>query len=162
MQLELTHMESATKVVRTEPLSAVLDRKGSQVWSISPDATVYDAIALMAEKHVGALLVMTGDHLDGVISERDYARKVILQGKSSREIRVREIMTSNLVTARPDNTAGEGLRRMTEFRVRHLPVLDRGRVVGVVSIGDLVRSLILAQAETVEQLTSYINGTYPV
>lgn len=145
----------------TETIASILNCKGSVVWSVAPDATVYDAIALMAEHRVGALLVLSGDRLVGIVSERDYARKVILQGRSSRETPVHEIMTSGVVTVTPDNTVDECMLIMTQERIRHLPVMIQDTVVGIVSIGDLVRSIISVQAHTIHQLHTYISGSYP-
>ncbi|NWF83656.1 MAG: CBS domain-containing protein [Bryobacteraceae bacterium] len=142
-------------------LAELLGHKGGAVYSIAPDATVYDAIHAMADRSVGALLVMRDDALLGIISERDYTRKVILAGRSSRETRVEEIMTSNLVTASSSQTVEEAMKLMTEARVRHLPVLEGGRVAGVVSIGDLVKWIISAQEDVIAQLSSYIHGSYP-
>ena len=136
----------------------ILNQKGHQVFSISPDATVFEAIELMAEKNIGALLVTSNDKLVGVISERDYTRKVALKGKSSRETKVSEIISSPIVSATPDHSLEECMRLMTGNRVRHLPVLDGGRLVGIVSIGDLVNWTISAQDAAIEQLKSYIAG----
>jgi len=136
----------------------ILKQKGHQVYSISPEATVFEAIQLMAERNVGALLVMSGENLVGVISERDYTRKVALKGKSSRETKVREIISSPLVAATPDHSVEECMRLMTGNRVRHLPVLEGEKLVGVVSIGDLVNWTISAQDAAIEQLKSYIAG----
>jgi CBS domain-containing protein len=144
-----------------ENIRFVLEKKGSDIWSVPPDASVFDAIALMAEKGVGALLVIAGNQLAGIISERDYARKVILKGKSSAATKVSEIMTSPVVTARLNMTVDECLRIMTQSRIRHLPVQDGEKLVGVISIGDLVKSIIAAQAQTIDQLTNYISGKYP-
>jgi CBS domain-containing protein len=135
--------------------------KGNQVWSLSPEATVYDAIALMAEKGVGALLVLSQGKLAGIISERDYARKVILKGHSSKEMEVQDIMTRSVVTVKAENTVAECMRMMTDHRVRHLPVFDGETLAGVISIGDVVRAIISAQADTIRQLSSYITGEYP-
>lgn len=142
-------------------LAELLGHKGGAVYSIAPDATVYDAIHTMADRSVGALLVMRDDALLGIISERDYTRKVILAGRSSRDTRVEEIMTSNLVTASSSQTVEEAMKLMTDARVRHLPVLEGGRVTGVVSIGDLVKWIISAQEDVIAQLSSYIHGSYP-
>ncbi|HTS31483.1 MAG TPA: CBS domain-containing protein [Bryobacteraceae bacterium] len=139
-------------------MASILERKGSVVWSIGPDATVYDAIALMANKGIGALLVMSGPRLDGIISERDYARKVILEGRSSKDTLVRDIMTSGLVTVTPEHNLDQCMKIVTESRIRHLPVVDRDTVVGIVSIGDLVRATIAAQAATIDHLHTYILG----
>ncbi len=144
----------------TTKIRAILDAKGREVYSIHPKATVYDAIALMAEKGVGALLVMEGERLAGIVSERDYTRKVILKGRSSREALVEEIMTRDVVTASPDITVAEGMRLMTDHRIRHLPLVSEGRVVGVVSIGDLVKAIISEQEATIAHLTNYIAGSY--
>jgi CBS domain-containing protein len=145
----------------TETVRSLLKRKGSEIWSLPPDATVFDAIAMMAEKHVGALLVMSGGRLQGIISERDYARKVFLQGRSSKDTLVREIMTADVVTVRLDDTVDECMRVMTKHRVRHLPVVDGDKVAGVISIGDMVACIISAQADTITQLNAYISGQYP-
>ena len=144
-----------------DDVESVLDRKGHQVWFIGPDATVFDAIHWMSVKNVGALLVMEGGELLGIISERDYTRKVILKDRSSKDTRVREIMTTDLVVVRPDTTVEEAMRVMTKTRVRHLPVVDRGHLVGVVSIGDLVERTIAVQRLVMEQLEGYIVGRYP-
>lgn len=144
-----------------DTLDSVLRFKGRQVWSIAPIATVFEAIALMSEKSVGALLVLSGGRLAGIISERDYARKVILRDRSSKETQVREIMTDRVITAAPGNTVEECMRLMTEYRIRHLPVLDGERVVGIVSIGDLVNWTITAHEETIGHLEGYIAGRYP-
>jgi len=144
-----------------ETVHSVLKTKGGAVWSVNPEATVYDALALMAEKDVGALVVLSDQKLAGMFSERDYARKIILQGKSSRETLVREVMSTPVLTAAPDQTVEECMRVMTQNRIRHLPVVDAGALVGVVSIGDLVNSIISAQAETIQQLSGYIAGKYP-
>ena len=136
----------------------ILKQKGQQVYCISPEATVFEAIQLMADRNVGALLVMSEEKLVGVISERDYTRKVALKGKSSRETRVREIVSSPVVSATPDQSVEECMRLMTGNRVRHLPVLEGEKLVGVVSIGDLVNWTISAQDAAIEQLKSYIAG----
>jgi CBS domain-containing protein len=144
-----------------EKIERILQEKEGDIWSISPDATVYEAIAEMAERRVGALLVMDGWKLVGIISERDYARKVILQGLSSRETRVRQIMTNSPITVTPGYTVEECMRVMTHHRIRHLPVVDGGRVVGVISIGDLVNAIISEQAQTIDHLHTYIGAKYP-
>lgn len=144
-----------------ETLASVLAGKRREVWSIPPQATVYQAIALMAEKSVGALLVMSGDHLDGIISERDYARKVVLLDKASRTTLVKEIMSASVMTVTPDHTINDCLQIMTKERIRHLPVLEGGRIAGIVTIGDLVKWLAGKQAETIEHLQAYIAGSYP-
>lgn len=139
-------------------LSQLLDGKGRAVHSVAPGASVYDAIRLMAEKHVGALLVMEGQQLAGIVSERDYARKVILLGRASATTPVREIMSAPVVTVGPDHTVEDAMRLMTERRIRHLPVVRAEKVVGVVSIGDLVKCVIEDQQHTIEDLRSYIRG----
>jgi CBS domain-containing protein len=135
--------------------------KRTEVWSVAPDATVYQAIQIMADKNVGALPVIEGNRLVGIISERDYTRKVVLKGRSSRETPVRDILSSHLVTARLDETIVECMRVMTEKKVRHLPVLDGQNLVGIVSIGDLVNWIISAQTAAIDQLEKYITGEYP-
>ena len=144
----------------TAKIGSLLGAKGGAIFSIEPNATVFDAIARMAECGVGALLVLDGDRLAGIVSERDYTRKVILKGRSSKEERVEEIMTSDVVSATPEQTVEEAMRLMTNRHIRHLPIIDNGRVVGVVSIGDLVKWTISAQEETIEHLTRYIAGSY--
>ena len=144
-----------------ETLASVLAGKRREVWSIPPQATVFNAIALMAEKSVGALLVMSGDQLEGIISERDYARKVVLLDKSSRTTQVKEIMSKAVFTVTPDHTISDCMQIMTQQRIRHLPVMEAGRVAGIVTIGDLVKWLANKQAETIEHLQAYISGSYP-
>ncbi|MGE0455630.1 MAG: CBS domain-containing protein [Vicinamibacteria bacterium] len=128
------------------------------VYSVTPDTKVFDALGLMAEKNVGALLVVDGERLVGIFSERDYARKVVLLGRSSRDTPVREIMSTRVVSVAPSRTAGDCMALMTEARIRHLPVLEAGRIVGVISIGDVVRSVVEEQRYTIEQLESYIQS----
>jgi CBS domain-containing protein len=135
----------------------LLDRKGRAIYSVKPDEPVLEAIRVMAERHVGALLVMEGARLVGIVSERDYARKIILKGRSSADTPVSQIMSSPVLTVVPQSTVQECMQLMTEHRVRHLPVVESGRVMGVVSIGDLVKALIQDQQETIEQLESYIH-----
>ena len=136
----------------------LLDSKGSQIYAIGPDALVIDALKLMAEKDVGALVVTESARLAGIISERDYARKVILHGKSSHDIRVREIMTAKVVTVHPGQTVEECMALMTAKRIRHLPVTEGERLVGLLSIGDLVKEVIAEQEATIKQLESYIHS----
>jgi CBS domain-containing protein len=142
-------------------VSGILAQKGSTIWSIAPAAMVFDAIALMADKNIGALPVIDNDQLVGIISERDYSRKVILKGKSSKETCIEEIMTRDLVTANLGDSVMECMRVMTEKRVRHLPVMEGTRVMGVLSIGDVVKWLISAQAATIDNLEQYITGASP-
>ena len=142
----------------TTTVARLLEKKGNEVWSIGPDATVYEAIKLMADKGVGALLVLEGDALAGIVSERDYARKVILLERSSRETPVRDIMTSEVVSVLPKQTMEDCMALMTARHIRHLPVLDGGKVVGIVSIGDLVKSIIADKEVLIEQLEGYISG----
>jgi len=144
-----------------DKIDSVLKLKGSQIWSVAPAATVYDAIEKMSAKGIGALLVLADGHLAGIISERDYARKVILRDRSSKQTQVQEIMTSPVVTVTPQHSVEECMRMMTENRVRHLPVVDRDKVVGIISIGDLVNWIISAHEETIGHLQSYIAGNYP-
>jgi CBS domain-containing protein len=143
-------MATVSQILRTKRDKAVL--------TIAPSATVYDAVKLMAEKNVGALLVLEGGSVVGVITERDYARKVVLMARSSKETPVREIMTSPVMYVSPERTSEECMALMTENRFRHLPVMDKGRLVGLVSIGDLVKDLISEQKFIIEQLEHYIAG----
>jgi CBS domain-containing protein len=139
-------------------LSQLLDSKGHSIHAIAPGASVIDAIRAMAEHHVGALLVMEGHQISGIVSERDYARKVILLGRSSSTTAVREIMSSPVVSLPPDSTVDDAMRLMTERRIRHLPVVNGGRVLGVVSIGDLVKCVIEDQRHIIDELHSYIRS----
>ena len=136
----------------------ILDTKGYAVWSIHPQESVLAAIQQMAEKEVGALVVLEGDALVGIISERDYARKVILKGRAAHETAVWEIMTPDVICVRLDQSIEECMTIVTERRIRHLPVLDSGRLVGIISIGDLVKTIIAEQQFIIEQLEHYING----
>jgi CBS domain-containing protein len=139
-------------------INEILIHKGSQVWSISPEATVFDAIQLMADKNIGALLVTQAEKLLGILTERDYTRKVALKGKSSKQTAVKEILSGQVIHVTPDHTVEECMRLMTDHRVRHLPVLEGDQIVGVVSIGDLVNWIITAQSSTIHQLQTYISG----
>ena len=145
-----------------DAVSSVLRRKSGdrKVLSIVPDASVYEAIALMAENSIGALLVVSNGMLVGIMSERDYARKVVLQSRSSKDTRVSDIMTSPVVTVSPAHTVEECMRLMTDKRIRNLPVVEGANIAGIVSIGDLVRSVITVQGETIQYLQQYINGHY--
>lgn len=144
-----------------ETVRSMLRHKGSDVFWLSPEATVYEAVAMMADKGVGALLVLSGGKLAGIVSERDYARKVILKGKHSHEIEVREIMTSPVFTVSPEHSVEDCMRVITAHRIRHLPVMDGDALVGMISIGDVVRSIISTQAHAIDQLSGYIEGRYP-
>ncbi len=136
----------------------ILEAKSHRLLSISPDASVLDALKLMADKDIGALVVLDGDDLAGIFSERDYARKVILHGKSSQDTRVRETMTHKVVCVRPDQSVEECMALMTDKRIRHLPVLEDRRVIGVISIGDVVKEVISEQRFVIEQLEHYIHS----
>ena len=146
-----------------QTIAQLLDQKGHDVWSVSPDSTVLEALSVLAEKRIGALLVMEEDRLVGICSERDYARKVILEGRSSRNTPVREIMTAAVLCGRPQQTVEECMALMTDRRIRHLPIVEGNDaegedVVGVISIGDLVKAIIAEQAFVIEQLEHYIHG----
>ena len=134
----------------------LLAKKGSEVWSVSPDATVYDALQLMAARNVGAVLVLDDGELAGILSERDYARQVILKGKASRDTPVRDIMTTSVVSVSPERTIDDCMALMTERRIRHLPVLKSDVLLGVLSIGDVVKAVISEKEFHIEQLESYI------
>lgn len=136
----------------------VLRSKGSQVWSVPPDATVLEALQLMADKNIGSVLVMEGDKLLGILSERDYARKVVLRGRASRNTPVSEIMTTPVYTVTPDEDIERCMALMTEKRIRHLPVMADNRVVGLISIGDVVKAIIENQAFLLDQMEAYIVG----
>jgi CBS domain-containing protein len=141
-------------------IGGILNQKSGEVFSIAPDATVFKAIEMMADKNVGALLVMKGKKLVGMMSERDYTRKVFLRGKSSKETRVEEIMSPDVFTTHPLEGVEKCLRLMTDKHIRHLPVLENDKVVGVISIGDLVKHVISCQSATIAHLESYISGGY--
>jgi CBS domain-containing protein len=144
-----------------EPVRSLLAQKGNELWSIPSEATVYEAIEYMSKKHVGALVVLRAGRLTGIVTERDYARKVILKGRQSRETLVREIMTAQVFCVTLDQTIGECMQLVTSRRIRHLPVLEGDRVVGMLSIGDLVNWIIGAQEQTIRHLHNYIAGAYP-
>lgn len=139
-------------------INEILEHKGAVVWAVAPDTTVFEAIQMMSEKNIGALLVTEHDKLIGIMSERDYTRKVALKGKSSKELKVREILSDHVLSVTPKHTVEECLRLMTENRVRHLPVLDGEKITGVISIGDLVNWIISTQSTTIRQLETYITG----
>jgi CBS domain-containing protein len=139
----------------------ILREKGTAVYSISPDATVYDALKLMAEKNVGALVVLDGDRLAGLVSERDYARKIVLLDRLSRETKVKEIMTTEVFTVTPDIDLDKCMELITDKRLRHLPVVENDRVIGIISIGDIVKGIIDHKESVIGQLESYIKG-HPV
>ena len=139
----------------------LLNKKGKEVYHVSPDATVYEAISKMSEYDVGALLVLEDDKLCGLISERDYRNKVILKGRTSKDTPVGDIMSTKLITITPKDSVENCMHLMTDKRVRHLPVMDDDQVVGVISIGDIVKSIIDKQKEEIEDLKGYISGNYP-
>ena len=151
----------ARKMAVEETAGSILRTKGSHVWQVAPSATVYEAIAEMAERRVGALPVVSGAELVGIVTERDYARKVVLMGRSSPHTPVSEIMTAPPVTITPEFTVKQCLAIMSVRRFRHLPVLEEGSLCGIISIGDLVAAIIANQAFTIEQLESYIAADYP-
>ena len=141
-------------------ISGILNQKGREIFSVPSDTTVFDAISLLAEKNVGALLVVDDEKLVGMVSERDYTRKVVLRGKRSRETSVAEIMSTDLKVVNPSEAVQDCLRLMTDKRIRHLPVLDGDKVVGVISIGDLVKWVINCQSAAIAHLENYISGGY--
>ena len=139
-------------------VNQILRNKGQQVWSVAPDDTVYDALALMADKNIGAVLVMEDEQVVGIFSERDYARKVVLRGRSSRDMPVSEIMTSEVISVRPDLHVEKCMALMSDKRIRHLPVMANDRLVGIISIGDVVKTLISDQEIIINHLEDYIMG----
>jgi CBS domain-containing protein len=142
-----------------DTVESILREKRGEIWSINPDSTVYEALQIMSEKEIGALLVLEQGHVVGILSERDYARKIILKNRSSRDTKVREIMNAPAITITPACTVDEAMQVVTERRIRHLPVVDaKGFVLGIVSIGDLVKWIITSHEKTIEQLQSYITG----
>ena len=146
----------------SDTVGSILQHKGNQVWSVSPDDSVLEAIGLMADKGVGALVVIADERMVGIISERDYTRKVVLQGRSSKDTRVEDIMTRQVFSVSPSHTVDECLAIVTSKRIRHLPVVQGETVVGIVSIGDLVRRVISMQGETIQYLQEYIVGRSPM
>jgi len=136
----------------------ILQEKGGQIWWVSPETIVFDALQLMAEKNVGALVVLVEENLVGIFSERDYARKIILKGRKSRETTVSEIMSSEVTSVHPSQSVDECMSLMTEKRIRHLPVLDQEKLLGVISIGDVVKAVISEREFTIKQLENYITG----
>jgi CBS domain-containing protein len=145
----------------TGTIREILQHKGQQFWSVRPQQTVFEAIAMLADKNIGALPVLDGDTLVGIISERDYTRKVALKGRSSKETLVRDIISSPVISVTPIASVDECMRIMTHHRIRHLPVLENGKVIGIISIGDLVNWIINIQSQTIDQLQDYIAGKYP-
>jgi CBS domain-containing protein len=145
---------------KTTTVKQILSEKGHEVWSTSPDTTVFDALKFMSDKSVGALVVLDDLEVVGVFSERDYARKVMLKGKSSKKLPVKEIMTRRVVCVKPGNTTEECMALMTDKHIRHLPVVDGDELVGIISIGDVVKAIISQQELVIEQLESYITGAY--
>jgi CBS domain-containing protein len=139
-------------------IGTILHHKGASVWTISPQATVFEAIQLLARKNIGALPVVEGDKLIGIFSERDYTRKVALEGKSSHTTKVWEIITTNVAAISPQDTVEDAMRLMTEKHIRHLPVLEDGRMVGLISIGDMVNWIISAQSAAIDQMEAYLSG----
>jgi len=144
-----------------EKVGKILEKKGHEVWSISPDAIVYRSLELMSEKGIGALIVLNDKgKVEGILTERDYARKVFLKGRSSKETYVKEIMTSELFAVNPTSTIEECMALMTEKRIRHLPVMEGDKLVGMISIGDVLKAIIEAQGIIIEHLSNYIMGSY--
>ena len=137
---------------------SVLQSKGSDIWSTTPDTLVFDALKVMAEKNVGALLVMEGNQLKGIFSERDYARKVVLKGESSHNIAIQNVMTSGVISVTPDQSIEDCMALMTGKHIRHLPVLENSKLVGMISIGDVVKAIISQHEDTIKQLENYITG----
>src|SRR5277367_3711104 len=139
-------------------ISTILHHKGSKVWTIAPGVTVFEAIRLLSQKNIGALPVVEGDKLIGIFSERDYTRKVALAGKTSQKTLVREIISTDVISATPQHTVEDCLRLMTDKRIRHLPILEDGKLTGLISIGDLVNWIISAQSAAIDQMESYLSG----
>ncbi len=147
---------SAAHDVVDGPVRGLLGTKPRQIWSLAPEASVYDAIKLMADKSIGLVLVMEGPRLVGVVSERDYARKVVLQSRHARLTQISEIMSAPVITIPPETSVAECMRLMTDHRVRHIPVLEQDRVAGVISIGDVIKYILTAQTETLQVLSAYV------
>jgi CBS domain-containing protein len=145
---------------KMKTVKEILAEKGHEVWSTSPDTTVFDALKSMSAKGIGALVVLDDQEVVGVFSERDYARKVTLEGKSSKDLPVKEIMTRNVVFVKPEYTTDECMALMTEKHIRHLPVIEADELVGIISIGDIVKAIISQQEFVIEQLENYITGAY--
>jgi CBS domain-containing protein len=141
------------------PISSVLIHKSSALWSVAPETTVFEAIKLMADKNIGSLLVLSGGKLAGLFTERDYTRKIALHGKSSKDTRVGDIIPAEVITVTPDDSVEECMRQMTNYRVRHLPVVEGTNVIGIISIGDLVNWIISTQNAHIEQMEQYITGS---
>jgi CBS domain-containing protein len=138
---------------------SILLSKGNEIWSITPDVLVFDALKVMAEKNIGALLVMSGDNLIGIFSERDYARKVVLKGESSHKITIKDIMTSNVISVNPEQSIEECMALMTSKHIRHLPVKENNKLIGLISIGDVVKAIISQHEDTIKHLKNYIVGS---
>ena len=145
-------------MIPTGTIGEILNNKGAEVWSVSPEATVFDAISIMADKNVGALLVIQNGKLVGIISERDYTRKVALMGRASKQMAVKEILSGQVIKATPAHSIEDCMRLMTEHRIRYLPVLEGDNILGIISIGDLVNWIISSQTATIQQLQAYISG----
>jgi len=143
-----------------ETIRQLLNKKGNQVWSVTPDATVYQALEVMANKDVGAVLVMDGEQMLGIFSERDYARRCILRNRKSRDTLVKDLMTTNVITIAPGATIDDAMALMTRYHIRHLPVVEDGKVVGVISIGDVVKAVIENQEHLISHLEDYISGDH--
>ena len=158
---KLAKLANPTLQAGVETIASILKRKGSDVWSLAPETTVYEAIAMMAARSIGCLAVISGGELVGIVTERDYARKVILRGRSSQHTPAREIMSTPVITVTTDKTVYDCLRIMSANRIRHLIVLDNHGIAGLVSIGDLVNSVLSMQAHTIDQLETYIANKYP-
>ena len=153
--------EHSSGVDLNETVKSLLPRKSGAIWSVTPESSVFDAIAQMSDKRVGALVVLHAGNLVGIVTERDYARKVVLKGRQSRETAVRDIMTAPVLYVTPEHTVGQCMHLMTTRRIRHLPVLQNEQVLGMISIGDLVNWIMTAQKETIRHLHNYIAGSYP-